>query len=443
MKRYFRKIIGLILGILLFLPCPGMAQRDRDYVDISNPSLRKIPIAIPLFKIMPYGNTGAAVAKTASDMCAQDLNFTGYFKILDRGSFLENPQDTDITGSTINFRNWTGVGAELLITGGIWVKDNTVEMELRLFDTFKGEQVLGKRYSSWMSDLQKIIRYFCDEVIYYLTGTRGIFRSKIAVVSNGSGNKEIYICDFDGQNVRQFTHHKTITLFPAWSSDGKWMAYTSYARGRPDIYIKNRNNNQGFIIANKGINITPEWVPGQFRLAATLSFEGDQDIYLLTGRGEKIRKLTSQWGIDTSPAWSPDGSKMAFVSNRSGTPQIHILHMDSGRVDRLTFHGNYNTQPSWSPRGDKIAYSSREENGRFNIFVAGLDGSGSVRLTHGSGDNESPTWSPDGSMIAFSTTREGPSRIYVMTGYGTDQRRLLSMPGQQTDPKWSPGGMDD
>jgi TolB protein len=76
-------------------------------------------------------------------------------------------------------------------------------------------------------------------------------------------------------------------------------------------------------------------------------------------------------------------------------------------------------------------------DGWHHIFVIGLDGEDPVQLTYGSGDNEAPSWSPDGSLIAFSSTREGPSRIYVMTAFGTDQRRLLVLTGQQTNPKWS------
>jgi TolB protein len=78
-------------------------------------------------------------------------------------------------------------------------------------------------------------------------------------------------------------------------------------------------------------------------------------------------------------------------------------------------------------------------NGQNNIFVIGIDGQGPIQLTHDQGDNEAPSWSPDGSLIVFSSIREGPSRIYVMTAYGTDQRRLLAFEGEQTEPDWSPG----
>jgi TolB protein len=76
-------------------------------------------------------------------------------------------------------------------------------------------------------------------------------------------------------------------------------------------------------------------------------------------------------------------------------------------------------------------------DGRHNIFVIDPEGREPIQLTAGAGDNESPSWSPDGSLIVFGSNREGPSRLYVMNAFGTDQRRLLVLAGEQTNPKWS------
>ena len=434
MKRF--QII-ICFAVFALFTMPGICQAEYDYIDINNPFLRKIPIAIPIFSSLPDGNTKNPVLKKTSDALSETLEFTGYFKLLDRGAFLIDPDNPPLITPKINFGNWVSIGAELLITGGLSVKENTVVMELRLFDTFKGKRLVGKKYEGPTGDLQKMIRRFCGEVIYHLTGNRGIFNSKIAFISTGSGNKEIFICDFDGSNIKQFTQNNRINLFPAWSSDAKWIAYTSYLKGKPDIYIINLKNNKRITISKKGINIAPEWSPTRFELAATLSFSGDQEIYLLTGTGKIIKRLTRKWGSDVSPTWSPDGKKIAFVSNRSGRPQIYIKGIRSGQVERLTFNGTYNTQPNWSARGDKIVYSSLQE-GRNNIFVIDIKNKQPTQLTFDSGDNEAPSWSSDGSLITFSSTREGPSRIYIMTAYGTDQRRLLFLQGEQTNPKWSP-----
>ncbi len=438
-NRGLLRIVHITIGCVLMIAGSSFAQSNidpYDYIDISNPFLRKIPLAIPLFKNESGTAETARLARSSADLLSASLEFTGYFKILDRGAFLFDPQSDGILAPQINFSNWTVIGAELLITGLYEENNGNVAMELRLFDTFKGRRVLGKKYSGKIPDQRRIIHRFCSEVMQYLNGSRGVFASKIAFVSTGSGNKEIYSCEFDGYDPRQLTRNHAITLFPAWSSSGRYLAYTSYKEGKPDLFIKNLLEMQETIIARKGLNITPAWVPGKFALAATLSFSGDQEIYLLTGSGKIIKRLTNMRGSDISPTWSPDGKKLAFVSNRSGNPQVYIQDMVSGRVRRLTYEGSYNTQPSWSPRGDKIAYASFGDD-RHNIFVIDVEGRQPIQLTYDAGDNEAPSWSPDGSLIVFSSTREGPSRIYVMTASGTDQRRLLALDGEQTNPKWS------
>jgi TolB protein len=430
------KLYIFIIGVILVALGPGRCWAEYDVIYITKPFLRKIPLAVPLFKNVNETTEERQLSETAADFLSDTLEFTGYFKILDRGSFLFDPERSGVTLSTINFQNWTVVGAELLITGFYEVKNDRISVELRFFDTFKARRIIGKKYTGSKTNQRSIILRFCGDVINYLTGNRGIFGSKIAFVSNGTGNKEIYTCAFDGYDPRRLTNNNAITLFPAWSTDGKWMAFTSYKSGNPDLYIRNLNQGQETKISKQGINITPAWTPRKFELAATLSFSGDQEIYLLTGSGKIIKRLTKSRGIDVTPTWSPDGKKFAFVSNRSGSAQIYIKDLVSGRVRRLTYEGRKNTQPSWSPRGDKIAYTS-EGNGGHDIFVIGTDGLDPVQLTYDSRDNEAASWSPDGSLIAFSSNRDGPSRIYVMTAYGTDQRRLLVLAGEQTNPKWS------
>jgi len=437
--RWLRCTLFIIVANLLIGPMFCFAQSDQDqydYIDISNPFLRKIPLAVPLFKNENETGEEKRLSNSSAELLAASLEFTGYFKLLDRGAFLFDPQKDGVLTPQINFANWTVIGAELLITGLFKEVDGNITMELRLFDTFKARRIVGKKYTGKKADQRRMIHRFCSEVIKYLTGHRGVFGSKIAFVSNGSGNKEIYTCAFDGYNAQQVTRNRSINLSPAWSSDGRYLAYTSYKKKKPDIFIKNLAEMQETSINQKGLNITPAWVPGKFELAATLSFAGDQEIYLLTGSGKVIKRLTNIRGIDVSPTWSPDGKKFAFVSNRAGSPQVYVQDIVSGKVRRLTYEGNYNTQPSWSPQGDNIAYASVVD-GRRNIVVMGLDGQEPLQLTHESGDNESPSWSPDGSLIVFSSNREGPFRIYVMTAFGTDQRRLLVMTGEQTNPKWS------
>lgn len=444
-KRYnTRSVRKMIIPVLVFFCCLGMEcfskpvyAKDITYINISNPLLKKTPIAVTDFKAFNGHMAEVADGKMAKQVLGEALDFTGYLKTMNPVAFLSNPAESGIQLGQINFRDWTGIGAELLITGGIVESQGKIKFELRLFDTFNSKLLVGKVYTGPQSQIRKMMHLFCSEVSYVLTGKWGVFNSEIAFVSTVNGKKEIFTCDFDGENIKQITSHKSISLSPSWSSDGDWLAYVSYAKGKPDIFIKNLKENRGTIINYKGMNISPDWMPGQLKLAAALSFSGDQEIYLLTIKGEIIKRITNSWGIDVSPKFSSDGKKIAFTSRRAGTPQIYIKDIESGNVQRLTFKGFNNTSPAWSPDGKKIAYVGIDGN-QIDIFVMMLDSGMPVQLTANAGDNEDPSWSPDGSMLAFMSTRENSvPRIFVMNASGTDQRRLLSLNGKQTQPDWS------
>ncbi len=423
----------VVLG-LFFSPVQG---KEYDYISINNPFLNKTPVAVTQFKTFNGHDAEVKDGAIAEQILKDSLNFTGYLKVMDPMAFLSNPAQTGIQDGQINFKNWTGIGAELLITAGIEEHDGQVKLTMRLFDTYSTKRLVGISYGGTRSQIREIIHKFCSKVSYALTGNFGVFNSKISFVSTVNGNKEIFICDFDGYNPRQITHHKSISLSPAWSHDSKWLAYVSYAKGKPDIYIKNLKGNRGAIVNYDGMNISPDWMPGQLKLAATLSFSGSQQIYLLTKKGEIIKRVTKSWGVNVSPKFSPDGKRILFTSSKGGNPQIYLQELESGEVRRLTFQGRYNTSPAWSPDGKKIAYVGIEKN-KINIFVMDLESGNSVQLTMNQRDNEDPTWSPDGSLIAFKSNREGgKSRVFVMTAAGTDQRRLLTLKGQQSQPHWS------
>jgi TolB protein len=429
---------GLAVMVLFFWLTPLQAK-EVDYINISNPFLNKTPIAIPQFKSFNGHALEVDLGKKAEQILKDGLDFTGYLKVLDPAAFLSDPAQTGIQLGQINFKDWTGIGAELLITGGIEEKEGQVTLKLRLFDAFNSKLLVGKIYTGASSQLRRMIHLFCSEVSHKLTGNWGVFNSKISFVSTVGGHKEIFVCDFDGHNPRQISHHNSISLSPAWSFDGRWLAYVSYAKGKPDIYIKNLKENRGAIVNHEGSNISPSWMPGELTLAAALSFSGNQEIYLLTKKGEITKRITKSWGVNVSPTFSPDGKKIAFTSNRGGTPQIYIMDSDGGDVKRVTFNGRYNTSPAWSPDGKKIAYVGIEKN-KIDIFVINLTvpAETPVQLTLNQKDNEDPSWSPDGSLIAFTSNREGGvSRLFVMTAAGTDQRRLLTLTGKQSQPNWS------
>jgi TolB protein len=425
----------LIVGIIFFAWGKAVCAQ-RVYIDITQPSFERIPIAIPDFKRQAAEQS--QLAREMGEALANDLDYSGLFRPLDPKGFLEDPQAMGLTVADIKFPDWRRLGADFLVRGAYQVQGSTVRMEGRLFDVPGSRMVLGKVYEGDTRNWRLMVHRFADEILYALTGERGVFDTKIAYVQAQGKAKEIYVADFDGSTPVQVTRDNSINLSPAWNSNGTQLAYVSYKEGATKIYSVNlMDGAQRLICGYPGLNISPAWRPGSNQLAVTLSKDGNPNIYLVSSSGEVIQKLVQGFSINVSPGWSPDGKRLAYVSDETGNPQIYVFDVSSGQKRRITFSGSYNTAPAWSPKGDYIAYTSLV-GGRHNIAVIRPDGSDARQLTHGEGNNEDPTWSPDGRMLAFSSTREGGPAIWVLQTNGAGVRRLTPSGSGQELPDWSP-----
>jgi TolB protein len=426
------KVMRIVLALVSMLALPLMlrAEDAKEYIAIRKEGSGRISVVLD--KSAAKGGKELELARSIDGTIRSGLDFTGLFNLLPAPMNIRN------AGGQLNFGALNSVGGEIY-TGGVMTRQGGLAtLDMTVYDTLSGKQLMRKQYRGQETQLRSMGLQFCADLVELLTGRKCLlFGSKIAFVSSRTGFKEVYMCDFDGQNVLQMTNSRSITLTPAISGDGNYMAWTDYSKGRPDLYIRNLSTRATVVLGKPGVSIDPAWRNGTGEVATTLSFDGDQEIYLVRPNGTISRRLTFSRGIDVSPSFSPDGSQMAFVSQRSGMPQVFIQGVQGGEARRLTFSGSYNTQPSWSPMGDKIAYSSLQKNGEINIFTINADGSGLLQLTRGAKDNESPSWSPDGSMIVFMSNRQGRKKLFVMNADGTNQRPLLQMDGDQQQPSWS------
>ena len=428
--------LGCLILFLFALFIPALAQ-GKIYIDINAPSIRKFNIALPDFKNRSDRNQHPEFKSDLPYVLANDLDFSGFFSPMDKEAFLED-ENAPVTADGIHFKDWSVIGAELLLKGSYSCIGSSLEVEVRLFDVFWGRQILGKRVLGEVKQYRDLMHRLGNEVIKKLTGHEGIFQTKLAFVSNATGHKEIYLCDYDGENIKQITSDRSIALSPRLSPDGKQLVYTSYKDGAPLLYLKNlATGAEKRISARSGLNVGASWAFDGSKLALTLSRGGDPDIYAIDLNGKMIKGLVRHWGIDTSPTFSPDGKKLAFVSDRSGSPQIYLMDLVSGRQERLTFEGRYNTDPCWSVM-NRIVFSSMEGD---HIDICSLDADGGQwrKLTGGQGKNEDPCWSPDGRYIVFSSRRGGERyQLYIMNANGQNQRKIELVAGDNTDPSWSP-----
>ncbi|MEW6410115.1 MAG: Tol-Pal system beta propeller repeat protein TolB [Nitrospirota bacterium] len=432
------KILVFIL-LLFTIHCSlSTVVEAKVYIDINAPYLRKLPVAVVnLMSLSPSGEE-KDMGRNVAGVISNDLDFSGFFRILDQASFIEPPQKMAFTEDRIDFKDWSVIGAEVLVKGTIKIEGGRLNIELKLFDVFQGRLLIGKKYTGVKNDVRKIAHRFSNEIVKALTGEEGVFDTKIAYVAKVRDGKEVYIMDFDGYAPQRITKIGGFNLSPSWSPDGREILFASERRRNWDLYVFDRRQLKEDIISYQvGLNFAASFSPDGKKIALTMSRDGNPEIYTINREGKDLRRLTNNFAIDVSPRWSLDGKQIVFVSNRGGSPQIYIMDSDGNNVRRLTFEGSYNTSPAWSPRGDKIAFTSRI-NGKFQISIINPDGSGLQQLTFNTGNNEDPSWSSDGRYIAFSSTREGKYAIFVMLANGEGQRRISPGGIEAFSPSWSP-----
>lgn len=422
------KTFTIITAALLAGLCWVGPALGRVYLDITAAELRKVPMAVPYFIDKSKPGKPLPAGKEMAETLSRGLTFHGFFDIAPPDRY-QGRQDTD----------WQALGVDFTVLGQYKLDNDQIVLELRLINLNEGRMLLGRRYRGPAGKNRKMILKFCDEIILSLTGERGISRSRISFVSDQSGQKEIYLADVLGDNVRQVTHHHNLAVAPRFSPDGKFLTYTSYHHGNADLYITNLTQKLTTrpLSRRKGLNMAPAWAPDGRSMVVTLSKDGTPDLYQINTKGAILRRLTANAGINVSPSWSPDGKQLAFVSDRTGKPQVYVMEMKSRHVRRLTYDGAYNTSPSWSPKGDLIAYTGEYESG-YSIFTISPDGGLSTRVTRSWGSHESPSWAPDGNQIVYARTRNNEKKICAIFKNGKGMRPLFKMKGEQNFPQWSP-----
>jgi len=431
----------ILLGFFLAVMDAGCVE-GKVYLDtITNPELAPFPIAVADFTSpQKMGGGEQEIARNINRVVVNDLVLSGFFRVIEPKDF---PPQAQISRSFLDrseLEAWSGSGVDALVTGSFRVVENSLIGSFRLYDLVEKKFIKGTRYEGRVSEWRRIAHRIANEIVFQITGEKGVFDTKIAFVGNQTGNKEIYLIDFDGENLRPVTQNKSINILPRWTLDGKRLLYTSYMKRNPDLYAIDLESGKNYRISYRnGLNACPTWFRDSEGEKMILMLKRDNRSHLfLTKVGETSAiPITSGSASYASPSWSPDGRQIAFVSDQTGSPQVYVMDINGKNIRRLSYQGNYNVCPAWSPRGDWIAYCSRQ-GGSFKIFLTTPDGEQVRQLTQGPGNYEDPTWAPDGRYLAFSSTKEGGAAIYVMSINGTYQRRLTTFRGEATNPAWSP-----
>jgi len=396
--------------------------------------------ALPI-AVVPFGWQGGG-PKPGEDVASivdADLKRSGRFKTLPSKDMIASPH----TGAGVDFRDWKVLGMESLVVGQ--VKPNGVGgyiVRFQLFDVFKGEQLAGYSIPTTARDLRATAHHISDLIYEKLTGQRGAFATRVAYITSivqptGKRKITLQVADADGYHPQTIVTSTEPLMSPAWSPDGLKLAYVSFEKGRPSIFIQEVYTGKRQRVASfKGINGAPAWSPDGRKLALTLSKDGNPDIFILDLARRTLRPLTRDPAIDTEPAWSPDGRHIIWTSDRGSRPQIYRMPSGGGKAERITFEGKYNARASYSPDG-KLITMVTQVGPDFRIGVLDLESFQLQVLSDGALD-ESPSFAPNGSMVIYAIKVKGQAELAAVSVDGRVRQRLALQVGDVREPVWAP-----
>lgn len=405
---------------------PALAQFR---VEISGVGATQLPIAV--LKLRDEDKA----AQPISAIVRADLERGGAFRMVDANATLDETSQPVMA-------EWRSRAADALVAGSVMrLADGRYDVRFKLWDVVKGIDIGGQATAVDAGDLRLAAHRIADYIQEKLTGEKGVFSTRIAYVTRGGSRYTLRVADADGEGGQVALNSNEPIISPAWSPDGRELAYVSFEQQKAVVYAQDVLSGKRRVIANfRGSNSAPAWSPDGQSLAVTLSRDTGSQLYVIGRNGENPRRLTSSQAIDTEPAFTPDGRSIYFVSDRGGGPQIYRMPAaGGGNPERVTFAGSYNISPAISPDGRTMAYISRQ-GGAFRLYTMDLSGNAMPVALTDTSDDESPSFAPNGRLIIYATRTQGRDVLMTTTLDGKIRARLVSTTADVREPVWGPYG---
>jgi TolB protein len=434
-KMYEILKTSFVAWILILLASQSIAELE---IEITRGAGKRAPIAI-----VPFGWEGENLNAPldVAGVIGADLQRSGRFRPLPNEDMLQKPN----TGVEVDFDDWTILGIEAIIVGRVTQTGlNAYSIQFQLFDVFRREQLIGYRMPASRGTIRRVAHRAADMIFEKLTGIQGVFATKITYVTveqNGSSRLfKLVVSDEDGENETTIRESTDPIMSPAWSPDGRRLAYVSFEEdSEPAIFVQTlRTGNRIKVSSRRGVhNGAPAFSPDGRNLVLTLgSIDGNLDIYVMNLSNREVKRLTTDRSIDTEGSWSPDGKQIYFTSDRSGGPQVYRIDSSGGIPERITFEGSYNSRPRLSPDGKKLAIVHLDK-GNYRIGVLDLNNGNFLILSTGNQD-ESPSFAPNSDKLIYATRQGQNGVLETVSVDGLIRQRMGSGRVDVREPVWSP-----
>lgn len=386
--------------------------------------------------VSPFDYTGAnPLPEDVAEIISADLYRSGQFQTIAARDMLSFPSRAE----EVVFRDWRLLGAEYLLIGNLQSDGSRIVAFFSLFDVVSQRMILDNLSAAVpMNGLRDLAHHISDKLYEAITGIPGAFSTQIIYVEQTAENRyQLVRADMDGARPQVLLTSNQPLMSPAWSPDGKFVAYVSFETSRPSIFIQElATGARQQVTSFRGLNGAPAWSPDGRELALVLSKDGNPEIYTLDIASKRLTRVTNHFAIDTEPAWTNNGKAIMFTSNRGGKPQVYQITLASGRVERLTFDGDYNARPQPTPDGSGVVMVHRY-NGVFHIAVQDT-ATGRMNILTQTALDESPSIAPNGATLLYAT-KDGDRGI--LAGVSLDAGVKYKLPakiGDVREPAWSP-----
>jgi TolB protein len=426
--NFFKSVLSTVF-ILLNIYVVNIANAALE-IEITGGSAQQVPIAI-----LPFAETpGISTKEMIHQIVIADLKSSGLFRTLDTRGMANLPT----TPSQIKYPEWVALQAQAMTVGSVEsASGGRLNVSFYLMDVLKQTQLAGMNYQISPSQVRATAHKIADVIYEKLTGQPGAFGSRIAYINKVGKRYTLQVADADGYNAQNVVSSNEPLISPAWSPDGTRMAYVSFEKKKPIVYIQSLRTGARQVLANyKGNNSAPAWAPDGSKLAIVLTYGANSQIYTINSDGSNLKKVTSSRAIDTEPIFSPDGQYIYFTSDRGGNPQIYKVSATGGTPARVTFEGTYNVSPHFSPDGKFLTYI-RNDGGKFRVAVQDLT-NGQVQLLSEGSQDESPSFSPNGRVILYATKVRGKGTLASVSIDGRVRQKLSESGGDVREPSWAP-----